>query len=114
MITDRNGLTVLSVDECIRLLSSHVPRVGRIGFVNENKPVILPVNYVFHEGTIVFRTDPGAKLGAAAGGQQVAFEVDAIDIDWRTSITTRAMFVAIVSREKNRFAVVIGAPSGGR
>jgi uncharacterized protein len=83
MTTDRNGLTVLSVDECMRLLSSHVPRVGRIGFVSDGKPVILPVNYVFHEGTVVFRTDAGAKLGAAAGGQQVAFEVDAIDVDWR-------------------------------
>lgn len=83
MTTDRNGLTVLSEGDCMRLLSSHVPRVGRIGFVSENKPVILPVNYVFHEGTVVFRTDPGAKLGAAAVGEQVAFEVDAIDIDWR-------------------------------
>lgn len=83
MTTDRSGLTVLSVDECMRLLSSHVPRVGRIGFVADGKPVILPVNYVFHEGSIVFRTDPGAKLGAAAGGEQVAFEVDAIDVDWR-------------------------------
>lgn len=83
MATDRNGLTVLTVVECMRLLSSHVPRVGRIGFVADDKPVILPVNFNFHDGTIVFRTDPGAKLAAAAHGQQVAFEVDAIDVSWR-------------------------------
>ena len=83
MTMDRNGLTVLSIDDCMRLLSSHLPRVGRIGFAADDKPVILPVNYVFQEGTVVFRTDPGAKLSAAAVGEQVAFEVDAIDVDWR-------------------------------
>ncbi|HVM20921.1 MAG TPA: pyridoxamine 5'-phosphate oxidase family protein [Egibacteraceae bacterium] len=82
MPTDRNGLTVLTVDECMRLLSSHVPRVGRISFVSDNKPVILPVNYAFHEGSVVFRTDPGAKLSAASGGEYVAFEVDSIDTTW--------------------------------
>lgn len=82
MTTDRNGLTVLSVDECMRLLSSHVPRVGRIAFLAENRPVILPVNYVFHEGSVVFRSDPGAKVSAASAGAHVAFEVDEIDTTW--------------------------------
>lgn len=83
MTTDRNGMTVLSVDECMRLLSSHVPRIGRVGFVADGAPVILPVNYVFHEGSVVFRTDAGAKLAAAGQCAQVAFEVDAIDVNWR-------------------------------
>lgn len=83
MTTDRNGLTVLSVDECLRLLSSHVPRIGRVSFVADGKPVILPVNYAFFEGCVIFRTDPGAKLSAAADTQHVAFEVDAIDPTWR-------------------------------
>ena len=83
MTTDRSGLTVLSVDDCMRLLSSHVPRVGRVGFLADGKPCILPVNYVFYEGTVVFRTDPGSKLNAASGAQHVAFEVDEIDMDWR-------------------------------
>lgn len=82
MSTDRNGLTILSVEECLRLLASHVPRVGRISFVADDRPVILPVNYVFFEGSVVFRTDKGAKLSAAAGSQHVAFEVDAIDVTW--------------------------------
>jgi nitroimidazol reductase NimA-like FMN-containing flavoprotein (pyridoxamine 5'-phosphate oxidase superfamily) len=83
MVTDRNGLTVLSVDECMRLLSSHIPRIGRVSFVADSRPVILPVNYVFHEGSVVFRTDPGAKLAAASRGQHVAFEIDDIDPTWR-------------------------------
>lgn len=83
MITDRTGLTVLNVDECMRLLATHVPRVGRISFVVDGRPVILPVNYVFHQGAVVFRTDPGAKLNAALDSQHVAFEVDEIDTTWR-------------------------------
>ena len=83
MTTDRHGLTVLSVDECMRLLATHVPHVGRLGFVSEGRPVILPINYVFSEGIVTFRTDPGAKLTAAAVGQHVAFEIDEIDPTWR-------------------------------
>lgn len=83
MTTDRNGMTVLSVDECMRLLSSAVPRIGRVAFAADGAPLILPVNYVYFQGAIVFRTDPGAKLSAASDGQQVAFEVDAIDPTWR-------------------------------
>ena len=81
--TDRNGLTVLSVDECMQLLTHHIPRIGRVGLVAHGRPVIMPVNYVFHEGSVVFRTDAGAKLTAAANGQYVAFEIDEIDPTWR-------------------------------
>lgn len=80
--TDRTGMTVLSIDECLRLLTTHLPRIGRVGFVADGKPVILPVNYVFYEGSVIFRTDAGAKLTAAAGGEYVAFEVDEVDITW--------------------------------
>ena len=82
MTTDRNGLSVLSVDECLRLLSTHMPRIGRIAFVADGKPVVLPVNFAFSEGSVVFRTSTGAKLAAASQGEQVAFEVDEIDSTW--------------------------------
>ena len=82
MPTDRNGLSVLSVDECLQLLSTHVPRVGRVAFVSDGKPVVLPVNFVFSEGSVIFRTNSGAKLAAAANSERVAFEVDEIDSTW--------------------------------
>ena len=82
MITDRTGLTVVSVDECMRLLTTHLPRIGRVAFLAEGRPVILPVNYVFFEGCVVFRTDPGAKLSAASASQHLAFEIDEIDETW--------------------------------
>jgi uncharacterized protein len=69
--------TVLSEEECLALLATQA--IGRIAFVDaEGQPMALPVNYVLHEHTIVFRTDPGSKLTGATR-QAVAFEIDGID-----------------------------------
>jgi uncharacterized protein len=83
MATSADGLTVLSVDECLQLLNNHRPRIGRVSFATGGRPVILPVNFVFFEGSVVFRTGAGAKLSAAAKGEHVAFEIDEIDPTWR-------------------------------
>jgi nitroimidazol reductase NimA-like FMN-containing flavoprotein (pyridoxamine 5'-phosphate oxidase superfamily) len=50
--------------------------VGRVGVSVQALPVILPVNYVMHEGDVVFRVSAGTKLAAATAGAVVAFEVD--------------------------------------
>jgi nitroimidazol reductase NimA-like FMN-containing flavoprotein (pyridoxamine 5'-phosphate oxidase superfamily) len=72
----------LSVDECQALLgASHL---GRVGLVDDGRPLILPVNYVLDEATVVFRTDPGSKLAAALRGAAVAFEVDGVNAQQRT------------------------------
>jgi uncharacterized protein len=71
------GLTVLGEDECRALLARH--SLGRLGFVSgEGWPVILPVNYVFDEPSIVVRTGAGTKLSDIPL-TMVAFEVDAAD-----------------------------------
>lgn len=74
-------LEPLEIDECLRLLDSRY--VGRIAFVDGGLPQVLPLNYRFHEGAIVFRTDYGALLDAVHRSD-VAFEVDAIDPDYHT------------------------------
>ena len=73
----RTGLIRLSQQECAELLAS--ASVGRIVFVDDGQPLALPVNFAWHEDTIVFRTGEGQKLHAATVGQTVAFEVDSID-----------------------------------
>jgi transcriptional regulator with XRE-family HTH domain len=50
--------------------------VGRIVLSNESGPVALPVNFIFTNGVVVFRTSD-AMVGAITG--VVAFEVDHID-----------------------------------
>jgi nitroimidazol reductase NimA-like FMN-containing flavoprotein (pyridoxamine 5'-phosphate oxidase superfamily) len=58
--------------------------VGRLGFVVDTWPIILPVNYVVDNETIVLRTGAGAKLHAVRRGAPVAFEVDDLDEIYRS------------------------------
>jgi uncharacterized protein len=47
--------------------------------VDDQGPIIFPVNFVLDRHMVVFRTDEGTKLGTAARGGRVAFEVDRVD-----------------------------------
>ena len=69
-------LTELSVDECLRLLEQRY--VGRLACVRDGVPLLQPVNYVLHEGSIIVRLDYGALLDEIHGAP-AAFEVDDID-----------------------------------
>jgi nitroimidazol reductase NimA-like FMN-containing flavoprotein (pyridoxamine 5'-phosphate oxidase superfamily) len=77
-MTDKT-LTELAVGECHALLGGH--HLGRLAFLDRAgvMPMIIPVNYLFHDERVVFRTDPGSKLTAALHGAPVAFEVDGTD-----------------------------------
>lgn len=52
--------------------------VGRLVFLTAGVPLALPVNFLYLDGDIVFRTRTGGALAAAAG-TIVSFEVDQID-----------------------------------
>jgi len=67
----------LTKSECFKLLSGE--RLGRVALVDDQGPIIFPVNFVLDRHMVVFRTDEGTKLGAAAMGGRVAFEVDRAD-----------------------------------
>jgi len=73
MLIDQ-GLELLAEAEAWELLAKG--EVGRVGVTMGGFPAIFPVNYAVVDGTIVFRTAPGAKLSAASAGNVVAFEVD--------------------------------------
>lgn len=73
MIVDE-GLELLTEDEARGLLAGG--EVGRVGITIGALPAIFPVNYRVIDGAILFRTAPGSKMSAAAGGAVVAFEVD--------------------------------------
>jgi nitroimidazol reductase NimA-like FMN-containing flavoprotein (pyridoxamine 5'-phosphate oxidase superfamily) len=68
---------VLSEDECRALLSSRT--LGRVAFTSGALPVIAPVEYVYGDGVITFRTESALKLGVASHGDVLAFEIDAFD-----------------------------------
>lgn len=70
-------LDVLGDDECLRLLGREP--VGRLGFSSGALPVVLPVNFVLVDRTIVFASDPGLKLEAARHRTVACLEVDGYD-----------------------------------
>lgn len=76
MPVDRSGIEVLSFLQCEELLERGT--VGRVGMLVAGEPVILPVNYRYVRGSVVFRTALGEKSDAAAMERPMAFEID----DW--------------------------------
>lgn len=72
--TDRRGLEILSRSECERLLG--LAEIGRVALISAGEPLILPVNYRFDEGIVVFRTATGEKLDAMVLRSPVAFQID--------------------------------------
>jgi nitroimidazol reductase NimA-like FMN-containing flavoprotein (pyridoxamine 5'-phosphate oxidase superfamily) len=75
MTTDQRPFHDLDRQECLELLQYH-SFVGRLGFVLEGRPMVLPVNYLADEDAVVFCTADGTALGAVGEGHQVVFEVD--------------------------------------
>jgi nitroimidazol reductase NimA-like FMN-containing flavoprotein (pyridoxamine 5'-phosphate oxidase superfamily) len=67
--------------------------IGRVAFVVERGPVVLPVNFRFHGGNIVFRTASTASVSSALG-TVMGFEVDRVDDTvsegWSVLVTGRA------------------------
>jgi nitroimidazol reductase NimA-like FMN-containing flavoprotein (pyridoxamine 5'-phosphate oxidase superfamily) len=83
------GLELLSEEQCVELLDAH--HLGRVGVTVGGLPVILPVNYMWIDDTIVFRTSVGTKLHAATEKAIVAFEVDAHDEQEQTGWSVLAI-----------------------
>ncbi len=86
VVYDRNGLEILSADECQSLLKQGY--LGRIGIVTYSQghpiPLVLPVNYCVDGGDIVFRFAQGTKLQSIATGRDAAFEIDDIENTYQT------------------------------
>lgn len=72
----------LDADTCWRLLRRE--RIGRIAFVRDGRPWLVPVNHLVDEGTIAVRTDASSALGALDDGAEVVFEVDDSDPQAKT------------------------------
>ena len=94
MEIDRNGLTVLDREACLRHLATAT--IGRVALTSQALPTVLPVNFRLTDAGVVFSTGRGSKLEAATRGTVVAFEADDID---RTTHTGWSVVVTGVARE---------------
>jgi uncharacterized protein len=74
---DHRGLRVLGLEECLDRLRD--APIGRLAFIHDGGPIVLPVNHGMDDMGIVFRTTWGSKLLSVEHGGPVAFEVDGID-----------------------------------
>jgi nitroimidazol reductase NimA-like FMN-containing flavoprotein (pyridoxamine 5'-phosphate oxidase superfamily) len=76
-------LTELDEAECLKLISPG--GVGRIAYRSRFGLAVLPVNYQWHDGAVLFRTtrhgplDEDLQTGIKGGDYTVAFEIDDID-----------------------------------
>jgi hypothetical protein len=71
----------LTVEECFGLLSTK--QLGRVAFTQDAwpqaGPVILPVNYVVDQESIIVRTSPYGFIGRSLRRRETAFAVDELD-----------------------------------
>ena len=89
------ALLRLDENSCRTLLRVNV--VGRIGFVQDGTPRIVPVNYTMDGPDVVVAVDPTSELGRVVAGSDpavppmVVFEIDHIDQDrhqgWSVTVT---------------------------
>jgi uncharacterized protein len=76
----------LDVEECLELLEAGTH--GRLAFLSDGQPDILPVNYRFHGGAVVFRTGRGRLLDIIHL-TSAAFEIDAVAGEGAWSVIVR-------------------------
>jgi nitroimidazol reductase NimA-like FMN-containing flavoprotein (pyridoxamine 5'-phosphate oxidase superfamily) len=108
--------------ESLRLISAG--GIGRIAYQSRFGPAVLPVNYQWHDGAIVFRTarhsalDQDLETGIAGGDYNVAFEIDEIDTagrqGWSVLIQGPAHHVSEDERQSAERAGVQPWPAGDR
>jgi len=115
---------IIELDETESLKLVSRGGIGRIAYQSRVGPAVLPVNYKWHGGAVVFRTtrhsalDEDLQTGIAGGDYRVAFEVDAIDEigrqGWSVLIQGPAHHVSEAERESAERAGVEPWPAGER
>jgi nitroimidazol reductase NimA-like FMN-containing flavoprotein (pyridoxamine 5'-phosphate oxidase superfamily) len=75
--------------------------VGRVGFVFDGEPFVLPVNCAVVDGKIAFRTAGDSMLHTLGDGARVAFEADHVDADDESgwSVLIRGELQEVVDEE---------------
>lgn len=86
----------LARGRCEELLAQQ--SVGRVAWNAADGPQVLPVNYAWHVGQVVFRTAPYGVISTLARRTPVAFEVDHIEEEQRAgwSVVVRGFAEAVI------------------
>jgi len=63
-------------------------KFGRLGCVDNGEPYVVPINYVFEDGSIYSHSLPGRKIDVLRTHPRACLQVDEIasDFEWRSVI----------------------------
>jgi nitroimidazol reductase NimA-like FMN-containing flavoprotein (pyridoxamine 5'-phosphate oxidase superfamily) len=77
---------MLSESEARNLIAAG--RIGRLGCVDNGEPYVVPINYVFADGSIYSHSLPGRKIDLLRAHPRACLQVDEIenDLKWRSVI----------------------------
>jgi hypothetical protein len=80
MWIDQRGSEILGGPECRRLLAvaAKEHHIGRLAVTDGQSPLVIPLNFVFHDGGVLIRVGPG-RIAEIVPGALVAFEVDRVE-----------------------------------
>jgi uncharacterized protein len=82
---DMRQPVVLSRMECLESLERQ--NIGRIAFATRLGLRIVPLNYIYRDGTLLLRVTRGSELDTFTPGAEVAFEVEDLDVENRIAVT---------------------------
>jgi len=111
-LVDRNGLEILSRDECLALLGGS--GMGRVAVTMNALPVVLPVCYAVLDEDVIIRTGTGTKLSAAVNHAVVTFQIDHLDGDERWSVCVTGVASPVTRPEDLAAVVGLSMPTGLR
>ena len=79
-------MRALLEEEARALLSAC--RIGRLGCIDNGEPYVVPINYVFEDGSIYSHSLPGRKIDAMRAHPRACLQVDEIenDFEWHSVI----------------------------
>ena len=82
MWIDQRGSEILPWPECLRLLAlaAKEDQFGRLAVNGGESPLVVPLNFTFHDRTLLVRIGPG-RMRDLIPGSLVAFEVDRVEPD---------------------------------
>jgi hypothetical protein len=102
MWIDQRGSEILAVPECLRLLAvaSKEDAIGRLAVTDGDSPLVMPLNFTFHDRGVLIRIGEG-RLSELVPGSLVAFEVDRLEpgsgVAW--SVLVRGLASALAPGE---------------
>lgn len=102
MANEQGPISVLGDDEAWKLLSGVA--LGRLVTSFGGQLEIFPVNFVTHDGTVLFRTAEGTKLFTTVMNEKVLFEADDHTSDEGWSVILRGTARMLTGAEEIREA----------